>query len=298
MLTNLPYVLASDPTAGAVAKDVPAILHWSGTREMLRDAFLRCKSVRWVHSRWAGLDSLLFSELVNSDVSLTNGKGVFSPSLGEFALTAILYFAKDIPRLRRNQSSRNWAPFDMEMIAGKVLGIVGYGDIGQSVARRAHAMGMRILAVKRHRPKIFDPLIERYYGTAELHQMLSICDYILLAAPLTEETKHMISDAEFGTMRPHAVIMNVGRGPVIDEEAMVRALKENRIRGAGLDVFEREPLPKDSPLYEMENVLLSPHCADNVPGWTEDAMRFFLEQHARFEKNEPLLNPVNKRLGY
>ena len=298
MLANLPYVLASDPAAGAAAKDVPAILHWSGTKEMLREAFMRCESLRWVHSRWAGLDSLLFSELVNSDVVLTNGKGVFSPSLGEFALTAILYFAKDISRLRRNQSSRNWAPFDMEMIAGKVLGIVVYGDIGRSVATRAHAMGMRVLAVKRHRPVSSDPLIERYYETAELLEMLSICDYILIAAPLTEETKHMISDAEFAAMKPRAVIMNVGRGPVIDEEAMVRALNQKRIRGAGLDVFEREPLPKDSPLYEMDNVLLSPHCADNVPGWTEDAMRFFLEQHARFENNEPLLNSVNKRLGY
>jgi phosphoglycerate dehydrogenase-like enzyme len=184
------------------------------------------------------------------------------------------------------------------MIAGKVLGIVGYGDIGRAVATRAHAMGMRILAAKRHRPTASDPLIERYYGTAELREMLSGCDYIVIAAPLTEETQHMISDAEFAAMKPQAVVMNVGRGAVIDEEAMVRALREKRIRGAGLDVFEREPLPKHSALYEMDNVLLSPHCADHIPGWTEDAMRFFLEQHARFEKNEPLLNSVNKRLGY
>ena len=200
--------------------------------------------------------------------------------------------------MRRNQSSRNWAPFDVEMIAGKVLGIVGYGDIGRAQQHHAHAMGMRILAAKRHRSDGFYPLIERYYGTAELHQMLSICDYVVIAAPLTEETRHMISEAEFAAMKPHAVVMNVGRGAVIDEEAMVRALRDKRIRAAGLDVFEREPLPKHSALYEMDNVLLSPHCADHIPGWTEDAMRFFLEQHARFEKNEPLLNSVNKRLGY
>jgi len=298
MLANVPYVLASDPSAGVAAKGAAAILHWSGTREMLREAFLQCERLRWVHSRWAGLDNLLFPELVNSDVILTNGKGVFSPSLGEFALTAILYFAKDIPRMRRNQSERNWAPFDVELIAGKVLGIVGYGDIGRAVATRAHALGMRILAAKRHHPADLDPLIERYYPMAELHEMLSSCDYIVFAAPLTEETRHMISDAEFAAMKPHAVIMNVGRGAVIDEEAMMRALLEKRIRGAGLDVFEREPLPNNSALYEMDTVLLSPHCADHIPGWTEDAMRFFLEQHARFKKNEPLLNSVNKRLGY
>lgn len=298
MLENIPFVLASDPSVGIAAKDAQIILHWSGTKEMLREAFLQCERLRWVHSRWAGLDSLLFPELVNSDVVLTNGKGVFSPSLGEFVLTAILYFAKDVPRMRRNQSSRNWAPFDVEMIAGKVLGIVGYGDIGRAVATRAHAMGMRILATKRHRPTALDPLIERYYGTAELREMLSRCDYIVIAAPLTEETRHTISEGEFAVMKPQAVVMNVGRGAVIDEDAMVRALREKRIRGAGLDVFEREPLPKHSALYEMDNVLLSPHCADHIPGWTEDAMQFFLEQYARFERNEPLLNAVNKRLGY
>lgn len=200
--------------------------------------------------------------------------------------------------MRRNQAARTWAPFEVEMIAGKVLGIVGYGDIGRAVATRAHAMGMLILAAKRHPPQEPDPLIEKYYRTTELHEMLPRCDYIVVAAPLTEETRHMISDAEFAAMKASAVVINVGRGPVIDEDAMVRALNEKRIRGAGLDVVEREPLPNDSALYGMENVLLSPHCADHIAGWTEDSMRFFLEQYARFQKNEPLLNVVNKRLGY
>ena len=298
MLENLPYVLASDRSAGTAGRDAVAILHWSGTREMLREAFLQCAHLRWVHSRWAGLDSLLFPELVNSDVVLTNGKGVFSQSLGEFALTAILYFAKDLPRMRRNQLARTWAPFDVEMIADKVLGIVGYGDIGRAAATRAHALGMRILAARRHPPADSDALVERYYGMAELHEMLPNCDYIVIAAPLTEETRHMISSAEFAVMKPQAVVINVGRGAVVDEEALVRALREERIRGAGLDVFEREPLPEQSALWAMDNVLVSPHCADHTASWTQDAMRFFLEQHSRFEKNEPLLNPVNKRLGY
>jgi phosphoglycerate dehydrogenase-like enzyme len=294
----VPHILANDPSANTVAKDATTILFWSGSREMLRETFVKCEHLRWIHSRWAGLDSLLFPELVNSDVVLTNGKGVFSQSLGEFALTAILYFAKDIPRMRRNQMARAWAPFDVEMIAGKVLGVVGYGDIGRAAATRAHAMGMQILATKRHPPLVPDPFVEKYYRTTELHEMLARCDYIVAAAPLTDETRHMISDAEFAAMKSTAVVINVGRGAVIDEEAMVRALNEKRIRGAGLDVFEREPLPKESALYGMENVLLSPHCADNIAGWTDDAMQFFLEQYARFEKNEPLLNVVNKQLGY
>src|ERR1700756_1514457 len=280
MLQNIPHVLASDTPADAEARDATVILFWSGARELLREAFLKCRRLRWVHSRWAGLDVLLFPELIESEVVLTNGKGVFSQSLAEFALTAILYFAKDIPRMRLNQAARTWAPFDVEMITGKVLGIVGYGDIGRAVATRAHAMGMRILATKRHPAQEPDPLIEKYYPATELRQMLPHCDYVVVAAPLTSETHRMISDAEFGSMKTSAVVINVGRGAVIDEEAMVRALSEKRIRGAGLDVFEQEPLPKESALYGMDNVLLSPHCADHIAGWTDDAMRFFLEQYA------------------
>ncbi len=298
MLKDIPYVVASDPSADVGMREAKAILHWSGTREMLQEAFAKCVQLRWVHSRWAGLDSLLFPELVNSDVALTNGKGVFSPSLGEFAVAAMFYFAKDIPRMRRNQGERRWAPFDVEMIAGKVLGIVGYGDIGRAVAIRAHAMGMVILATRKHFTGKTDPLVERYYPITELPRMLALCDYIVVAAPLTDETWHMISDAEIAQMKETAVVINVGRGPVVDEEAVVRALEGKRIRGAALDVFEREPLPEHSPLYGMENVLLSPHCADNIAGWTADAMRFFLEQYVRFKRCEPLLNVVKKQLGY
>lgn len=298
LLENLPHVLSSDPSAVASTKDVITILHWSGSRETLREAFLKCRDLRWIHSKSAGLDGQLFPELVDSDVVLTNGKGVFSAALGEFALTAILHFAKDIPRMRRNQVNQNWAPFDVERISGKSLGIVGYGDIGRAVATRAHAMGMRIFATKRHPPREPDPLIERYYSPTELHRVLALCDYIVITAPLTPETRHMIGDAEFAAMKPTSIVINIGRGPVIDEDALIRALTEGKIRGAGLDVVEHEPLPAGSPLYAMDNVLLSPHCADNVVGWNEDAMRFFLAQYTRFENNEPLLNVVNKRLGY
>lgn len=298
MLNGVPYVLASDPAAGNIAADVPAILFWSGNREMLREAFLKCSRLRWIHSRWAGLDTLLFPELVNSDVVLTNGKGVYSQSLGEFALAAILYFAKDLPRMRRNQMAHAWAPFEVEMITGRTLGIVGYGDIGRAVATRAHAMGMQVLATRRHPPSAPDPLIEMYFSPDEMHNMLARCDYIVAAAPLTEKTRHMIGDAEFAAMKSTAVVINIGRGAVIDEDAMVRALSENRIRGAGLDVVECEPLHKKSPLYGMENVLLSPHCADHIAGWMDAAMQLFIEQYARFLKNEPLLNVIDKRLGY
>lgn len=298
MLENVPHVLAVGSSAAPSPTNVTAILHWSGSRELLREAFHRCTDLRWVHSRAAGLDDRLFPELVDSNVVLTNSKGIFSASLGEFALAAILHFAKDIPRMRRNQLKQAWAPFEVERIDGQLVGIVGYGDIGRAVAERARSMGMRILATKRHPPHEPDPLVERYYSPDNLRELLAICDYVVLTAPLTEETRHMIGDAEFGAMKKTATLINVGRGPVVDEDAMMRALAERRIKGAALDVFEHEPLPAGHLLYAMDNVLLSPHCADNVVGWKEDAMRFFLAQYERFRKNEPLANVVDKRLGY
>ncbi|MGC2636381.1 MAG: D-2-hydroxyacid dehydrogenase [Acidobacteriaceae bacterium] len=299
MLRDVPHAIARDDAGlGQAAGDASVILHWSGTKDRLRTAFVACRGVRWVHSRWAGVDSLLFPELVASDVPLTNGSGVFSQSLGEFALAAILYFAKDFPRMLRNQRAERWEPFDVDEISRRTVGIVGYGDIGRAVATRAHAMGMRVLALKRHPPQEPDPLIAEFYKPEALAVLLGECDYVVVAAPLTEETRHMMGEAQFAAMKPSAVVINVGRGPVIDQAALVRALEQGRIRGAGLDVFEHEPLPAGDPLWRMENVLVSPHTADHTKDWVDDAMRFFLRQYERFRNGEPLENVVNKKLGY
>ena len=256
--------------------------------------------VRWVHTRAAGIDNLLFRELVESPAVLTNGSGVFSQSLGEFVLGAILYFAKDFRRMIRSQTEGRWAPFDVVEVSGQTAGIVGYGDIGRAIATRLRAMGMRVVGMTRRGPLLYnmDSLVSRVYGPAERIEMLSQCDYVIVAAPLTPETRGLIGEAEFAAMRPGAVVINVGRGPVIDEAALVRALTENRIRGAALDVFDSEPLPQGHPLYQLENVLLSPHCADHTAGWLEAAMSFFLDNYERYRKREPLLNVVDKQLGY
>lgn len=299
MLSALPHVTASDAAVFAeMAGESTVILNWSGSRDLLRAVFAMAKKTRWVHSRSAGLDKVLFPELVESPVPLTNGSGVFSQSLGEFALGAILYFAKDFRRMLRNQAAGVWEEFDIEEIAGQTVGIVGYGDIGRAVAARVRAMGMNVLATKRHPPESPDPLIERFYKPGAQREMIARCDYVVVAAPLTPETWHLISDGEFAAMKPNAVVINLGRGPVIDQAAMVRALESKRIKGAGLDVFEHEPLPPGDPMYRLENVLLSPHTADHTSDWLHQAMRFFLEQYDRFERGEPLRNIVDKKLGY
>src|ERR1044071_3378422 len=282
------------------APEADVICNWSLSGDILRQVFRLCPRVQWVHSRAAGLDNVLFPELVESPVPLTNGSGVFSPSLGEFALAAILYFAKDLRRMIRNQEAGRWEPFDITEITGQTVGIVGYGDIGRAVATRLRPMGMRVLGMKRHGSPIYnvDPPVSHIYTPDGLHEMLPLCDYIVVAAPLTAETKGMIGEGAFASMKRDAVVINVGRGPVIDEAAMVQALRDNRIKGAALDVFDREPLPEGHPLYSLQNVLLSPHCADHTIDWMDRAMQFFLEQFERFRKGEPLLNIVDKKLGY
>jgi phosphoglycerate dehydrogenase-like enzyme len=282
------------------APNAEVIFNWSGSLSLIREVFLMSHNVRWIHSRSAGLERMLFPELIASDVTMTNGTGVFSPSLGEFALAAILYFAKDFRRMIRNQIAGVWEPFDILPIAGKMVGIVGYGDIGRAVAARVRPMGMKVLAMKRHvaTGTNSDALVDQIYSPDQRIEMLSQCDYIVAAAPLNTETRGLIGESEFAAMRPNTVIINVGRGPVIDERALIKALSEHTIKGAALDVFEEEPLPEGHPFYNLENVLLCPHCADHTPDWLDNAMRFFLAQFERFRRGEPLLNVVDKNLGY
>ena len=281
------------------AATAEVIFNWSGSLSLIREVFVMSHAARWVHSRSAGLERTLFPELIASDVTMTNGSGVFSPSLGEFALAAILYFAKDFRRMIRNQMAGVWEQFDVLPIAGQTVGIVGYGDIGRAVAARVRALGMNVLAVKRHvSQKNSDSLVDQIYRPDHLIEMLPRCDYVVVAAPLNAETRGLIGEAEFAAMKPSVVIINVGRGPVIDEPAMIKALSEHKIKGAALDVFAEEPLPNGHPFYKLENVLLCPHCADHTPDWLDNAMRFFIAQFERFRRGEPLLNVVDKKLGY
>jgi len=282
------------------AVDAEIILNWTGPLVLLREVFPLSRRLRWIHSRSAGLEETLFPELIASNVIVTNSKGIFSPSLGEFALGAILYFAKDFRRMIRNQMAGVWEPFDVTTVSGQTLGIVGYGSIGRAVAARGRALEMNVLGLRMRasqQPED-DSLIDQLYGSEQRLEMLARCDYVVVTLPLTEQTRGFIGDAEFAALKKTAVLINVGRGPTIDERAMIKMLSETRIRGAALDVFDQEPLPKGHPFYSLENVLLSPHCADHTPDWQENAMRFFLAQLERFRRGDTLFNIVDNTLGY
>jgi len=281
------------------APKATVIFNWSKGRDLLEQVWRLAPNVRWVHTASAGLEHLLFPELIESAVPLTNGRGVFSGSLGEFTIGAVLFFAKDFRRMIRNQEAGRWQQFDVTEIAGQTIGIVGYGDIGRAIAERARAMKMNVLALRR-RPELSgqDPLVDEMFPLDRIKELMARSDYIAVCAPLTPETRGLIGEAELRSMKPGAVLINVGRGAVVEEAALLRALEEKWIRGAALDVFEREPLPENHPFYRMENVLLSPHCADHTGDWLQRAMQFFLDNFARFRRGQPLLNVVDKKLGY
>ena len=290
------------PTLAAVADAAPstdAILVWTASRELLQQVFALASRVRWVHSRSAGLEALLFPALVDSPVPLTNSSGVYSRSLGEFVATGVLFFAKDLHRMQRNQAAGRWEQFDVEMAHDKTMGIVGYGDIGRCAAHLAKALGMRVIALRR-RPEQSqgDPLVDEALGTDRLLELMARSDYVVVAAPLTPDTRGLVSADAIAAMKPSGVMINVGRGAVIDEPALIDALRQKRIRGAALDVFAQEPLPAGHPMYGLDNLLLSPHCADHTQTWIDDAMHFFTGNLERFLSGEPLRNVVEKRLGY
>lgn len=294
-------VIGNSPESfSTAAPSATIIFNWSGSLPLFRAVFLMCPNLRWVHSRSVGLERSLFPELVSSPVILTNGVGVFSGSLGEFAVAAILYFAKDFRRMVRSQIAGVWEQFDVIPVAGQTVGVVGYGDIGRAVATRVRPLGMHVLALKRHAPTPdqSDNLVNEFFTPNRRLEMLPRCDYIVVATPLTAETRGIIGEPEFAVMKTSAVVINVGRGPSVNEDAMIRALSTNRIKGAALDVFDHEPLPTGHPFYKLENVLLSPHCADHTPDWLDSAMRLFLDQFARYHAGQSLLNIVKKHLGY
>jgi phosphoglycerate dehydrogenase-like enzyme len=281
------------------AHDADVILNGIPDGHLLRGIFSHATKLRWVHSLSDGVEKILFPELVASPVVLTNARGVFKRSLAEFVIASVLYFSKDFRRMIRNQQAGAWLPFEPEEAYGKVMGIVGYGETGRACAEQAQALGMKVLGLRR-RSELSrgDSLLNAVFGPSELHRMLTQSDYVVLAAPATPETRKLIGKAEFAVMKTSAVFINVGRGSSVDETMMIEVLEKGRIRGAALDVYETEPLPAGHPFYRLENVLLSPHCADHTPGFYEVDMEFFVQNLRRFTNDEPLGNVVDKKAGY
>jgi phosphoglycerate dehydrogenase-like enzyme len=279
-----------------LAPQADALLVATGNAALLERVFRAAPRLRWIHTRPAGVDNLLFPDLVASPIPVTNSRGVFSAALAEFALLGLLFFLKDTRRMLRAQAAGKWTPYEPLPLHGRTVGIVGLGDIGRAVAARLRPLGMRIVGLRRSgRP---DPLADEVLPVTQLLDLAARVDDLVVATPLTPETERLIGDRVLGALRPGGVFVNIGRGRVVDETSLLAALDQGRLRGAALDVFEQEPLAPDHPFWSMENVLVSAHTADRTAGWELDTMEVFLENLRRFRDAEPLLNPVDKRLGY
>ena len=253
--------------------------------------------VRWVHIASAGVDPVMFPELRESDVVLTNSRGVFDDSIAEYVLCVILAFAKDLARSIDLQREREWRHRETERIAGRRVLIVGTGPIGRAIARMLRAAGLSVSGMGR-RARGDDPDFGDVHASADLLEHLPGYDYVVAVAPLTGQTKGMFGTEAFGAMPSHARFVNVGRGELVVTGELVGALREGRIAGAALDVFDAEPLPADSPLWTMDNVLISPHMSGDFIGWRNTLVEVFVENFQRWQTGRPLRNVVDKQLGY
>jgi phosphoglycerate dehydrogenase-like enzyme len=283
----------------ANASKADAILYAYLDARLLANVLPLANRVRWVHCLWTGVEGILVPELLAHPALLTNARGAFKGPLADWVIAVMLFFAFDLRRVIRQQEQAVWEPFVGDTLNGRTLGVVGYGAIGSAAATRAQTFGMNIAALRR-RLELFEgnTTVDRSYSPSQLKEMMAASDYVLVTTPLTAVTRGLIGEAEIEAMKSTAVIINIGRGPVIDEASLIRALESGRIRGAALDVFNTEPLPSNHPFWRMPNVLLSPHTADRVSGFLEPAFECFRENLNRFINGQQLLNVVDKSAGY
>lgn len=255
--------------------------------------------LRWVQAIGAGIGQLEPAELKAKGIMLTNAAGVASAPIAEFAIGRLLEVWKDIRVLERQQKDHHWQMHQGLLVKGKTIGIVGLGAIGRDVARRAKAFETTVLGNRRSaRPGDTDPDVDELYGLDGLDEMLARCDAVVLSAPQTPETIDLFDAERFGRLKRGTVVVNVGRGSIIDEAALVTALESGQVGAAVLDVTREEPLPTDSPLWDAPNMYLSPHCSTAREGYNEALMELFCDNLERFLANEPLRNVVDPDRGY
>lgn len=288
---------ADDEGLAAALEQADVLLVTDFRTELLARVWPRARRLQWVHATMQGVDALMFPALVDSDIPVTNAKGIFDGPIAEYVLGAVILFAKDFLGSFHLQAERRWRHRDTERVAGRNVLIVGAGGIGRATARLLRAAGMAVEGIAT-RERDDDPDFGRVHAQDALFARLPQADFVVLATPLTPRTRHMFGREAFRRMAPHARLINVGRGPVVDTDALVDALRAGEIAGAVLDVFEEEPLPPEHPLWAMPQVLITAHMSGDVIGWREALSRQFIDNFRRWRNGEPLFNIVDKRRGY
>jgi len=262
-----------------------------------KEMLLASEKLRWVQVPSAGVERYLYPEFLDSQVILTTSSGVHRMPISEMIFAMMLALAKRLHQFMRSQMEAKWNWLAPDELAGKTMGILGLGNIGMETAWKAKCFGMKVLALKKkqiRRPSYVDEIL----GPEDLGRLLRESDYVAVTVPLTSETYHMISEEELKLMKPSAYAINIARGAVIDNKALIKALKEGWIAGAGLDVFEEEPLPEDSEFWKLENVVITPHVAGATPHYSDRAVEIFCGNLKRYIEGKPLVNAVDKIAGY
>jgi len=263
-----------------------------------RNIISRAPALKWLQVMSAGIDRLA-EEILQSQVMVTNVSGIHRTPISEFAIHFMLCFAKQAPLCWQMKKEKKWQRFQPAVLRSQTVGIIGLGNIGKEIARLAKAFGMRVVATRRSARKVGRArYVDVVYPADQLRRLLPESDFVVLALPLTRETKKMIGEAELRAMKPGAYLINIARGEIMDEEALIRALEEKWIAGAGLDVFAAEPLPPESKLWELPNVIFSPHVSGGMPHYVRQATEIFCENLKRYLAGKKFIHVVDKKRGY
>ncbi|MFH9401363.1 D-2-hydroxyacid dehydrogenase [Streptomyces sp. NPDC017638] len=292
-LTGRARIVRTD--AARLAERLPAadvLLVWDFASHAVREAWPGDgPRPRWVHTASAGVDHLMCPELTASGTVVTNARGIFEQPVAEYVAALVLAVAKDLPRTLADQRERTWRHRETRRVAGTHACVVGSGPVGRAIVRALKALGVTTALVGR-RPRT------GIHGPDDLDRLISRADWVIAAAPLTDRTYRMFDTRRFGVMQPSAFFVNVGRGALVDEEALARALRSRWIAGAALDVFAAEPLPGDSPLWELPGLIVSPHMSGDTFGWRDELSAQFVELYERWAAGRTLPNVVDKTRGY
>jgi phosphoglycerate dehydrogenase-like enzyme len=292
-LTGRARIVHTDE-AGLAARlpEADVLLVWDFTSHAVRKAWPgEGPRPRWVHTASAGVDHLMCPELAASDTVVTNARGVFEQPIAEYVAALVLAMAKDLPRTLELQRRGEWRHRESQRVAGTRAVVVGSGPVGRTVARVLKALDIRTAVVGRT-PRT------GIHGPKDLDRLLARADWVIAAAPLTDDTRGMFDARRFGVFQPSARFVNVGRGALVDEEALAAALAKRWIAGAALDVFAAEPLGPDSPLWRLPGLIVSPHMSGDTVGWRDELGAQFVELFERWAAGRPLFNVVDKQRGY
>jgi phosphoglycerate dehydrogenase-like enzyme len=274
-----------------------ALFTWDPSNPFLRDNWARFTNLRWVHTSSAGVDRLLFPELVQSDVVLTNSRFVYDESLAEYVIGLMLMMSKDLATTLALQREHRWVKRESDTLQGKVVVLVGVGPIARQVARFAKAFGMVVHGIGRT-ARGGDPDFGNITTPDDLQTMFAVADYVVMVLPKTPATERLVDAAALAALKPSARLINVGRAWSLDQDALVHALRDGRLAAAALDVMTPEPLPADDPLWDAPNLIISPHMSGDHRGWQADIAKLFDTNLELWLRGAPLRNVVDKHLGY